>query len=68
MLAGDGVEFLYTAVSRCKAPADSSSIYIVISRVLTPVLKIVLGERRSLRALCFWRASAGLLTGALISS
>jgi hypothetical protein len=30
MLAGMGVEYLYTAVSRCKAPSDIQSIYIVI--------------------------------------
>lgn len=30
MLAGMGANFLYTAVSRCKAPPRQLSIYIVI--------------------------------------
>ena len=32
MLAGDGVEFLYTAISRCKAPPILLSIYMVLGR------------------------------------
>ena len=30
MLAGEGADFLYTAISRCKAPPGIHSIYLVI--------------------------------------
>ena len=56
MLAGAGVEFLYTAISRCKAPAAGFPYIHIFSHA---------GHRRSHRALSFWRESAGLLNGAL---
>jgi hypothetical protein len=68
MLAGEDVEFLYTAISRCKAPPGHLSIYIVILELGGWQRRSPWAIRRSRRALSFSRASAGLLTGALISS
>jgi hypothetical protein len=68
MLAGDGVEFLYTAVFRCKAPFELLSIYIVIPEVRgwNQASPRAIGALSALSV--FSRASAGLFTGALRSS
>jgi hypothetical protein len=65
MLAGMGANFLYTAISRCKVPPDILSIYMVIRTATGLASKVAVGDWRSRRALTFWRASAGLLNGAL---
>jgi hypothetical protein len=59
MPADGGVEFLYTAISRCKAPVDRLSIYIVISKVEVPASTFAAGDLRSRRVLSFLARERG---------
>jgi hypothetical protein len=59
MLAGDGVEFLYTAVSRCKVPPGHLSIYIVILEVRACRRRSPRAIQRSGRALTFFARERG---------
>ena len=59
MLAGDGVEFLYTAISRCKAPPGRLSIYIFILEVEGWQRRSPWAIRRSRRALSFFARERG---------
>jgi hypothetical protein len=78
MLAGDGIEFLYTAISSCKAAfhkkwrhplamLEETQLAIPISRrTSTWLMDVWIGALSALSL--FWRESAALLTGALESS
>ena len=59
MLAGEDVEFLYTAISRCKAPPGHLSIYIVILDLGGWQLRSPWAIRRSRRALSFFARERG---------
>ena len=59
MLAGEDVEFLYTAVSPCKAPLGHLSIYIVIPEVEGWQRRSPWAIRRSRRALTFFARERG---------